>query len=165
MNSRRAERNGLVFVLTCLVTLSAPCAWAGTGGKLPKLTAETRVREVSGRIVESSRGRSGPVQLILELEGGAEMKVMVAPDALCDELGLALQAGEELTVIGYELSGESPLLVARSVVVAGRRVDVRDARGVWVRPSGLGDPAAARGEKPVAPDAETEGDKEGTAPP
>lgn len=98
----------------------------GIGKTLPRLTDATASEEVSGRIADSTRGRPGPVRLVLRLAGGEELAVLMVPDAQCDRLGLSLKTGEEITVVGYRMStGTRPLLVARTVVEASRRVDLR----------------------------------------
>jgi len=100
---------------------------------LPKLTDETGTTEATGRILSSTRGKPGPVRLVLELKDGDSLAVLVAPDDLCTHLGLSLQPDEEITVIGKEVKGSRPLLVTRMVVEKGRRVVVRDAEGRWLR--------------------------------
>lgn len=108
-----------------------PAPAAGKG--LPRLDAAGASEEISGRIAASTRGQSGPVRLVIELAGGKELAVLVAPDEFCDHLGLSLKTDEEITVIGRVMPGERPLLVASAVVVDGRRVDVRDAAGGWAK--------------------------------
>lgn len=116
---------------------------------LPRLGASGASEEISGRIAASTRGSSGPVRLVVELPGGKEIAVLVAPDELCDALGLSLKADEEVTVIGQIVPGERPLFVGSAVVVDGRRIDVRDAAGGWVKPAGSGPEASP--EAPVEP--------------
>ena len=107
---------------------------ADTPGKLPTLGAKAPAKETSGRIVESSRGQTDPVRLILESDGGEEVVVLVGPNGLCDRLGLSLRPGEEVAVVGRELPGAPPLLVAKTLVVAGQAVVLRDEMGRIVEP-------------------------------
>lgn len=113
---------------------------------LPKLTDETGTTEATGRIASSTRGQPGPVRLVLELKDGDSLAVLVAPDDLCTHLGLSLQPDQEVTVIGQEVKGSRPLLVARMVVENGKRIAVRDAEGRWIRA-----PRAAASAAPAPP--------------
>ncbi|MDG2306775.1 MAG: hypothetical protein P8R42_19420 [Candidatus Binatia bacterium] len=121
----------------------APAARKG----VPRLGAAGASEEISGRIAASTRGQSGPVRLVIELAGGKELAVLVAPDELCDRLGLSLKVDEEIMVVGRVMPGERPLLVTSVVVVDGRRVDIRDAAGGWAKPP----EAEPREAEPVAP--------------
>jgi hypothetical protein len=116
-------------------------------GRLPQLSDENSVAEVTGRIASSTRGQAGPVRLALEMKDGGLLAVLVAPDALCDQLDLSLQPGETVTVIGREVKGSRPLFVTRAIETSGRRVAVRDGQGRWleVRPG----PSSAGAPKPT----------------
>ena len=81
--------------------------------------------EVRGRILRSTRGHPGPVRLEVEKSGGGEVAVLVAPDGVCDQLGLSLRTGEDVVVRGSLVAGDHPILVAKTIVVDGREVEVR----------------------------------------
>lgn len=138
-----------IRVALALSLLLIPAGVAdGEEGKkrIPRLGDPGATEEVTGRIADSTRGRPGPVRLVLSLEGGRELAVLVVPDSSCDRLGLSLRTGEEITVIGQRMSGERPLLVAMAVVAEGKRIDLRSRKGGPVEAPGPGRAAGAQAE-------------------
>lgn len=133
MRLRRGLVQGLVAI-GLLQAILVGVAMGEEGGKrtLPRLDDASAKTEVTGQIADSTRGKPGPVRLVLRLSGqgphgkeGEEIAVLVAPDAECDRLDLSLGRGEEITVIGHLMAGAHPLLVAQTIVSNGRRVEVR----------------------------------------
>lgn len=104
----------------------APRVVLDAGQKLPALPTETT--EASGTIATSTRGHKGPVRLRLERSGADAIDVLMPADDECARLGLALSPGSSITVRGSLLAGANPILVAREMVVGGRRVDLRAKR-------------------------------------
>jgi len=134
------RRFSLTVTLACVLVLVGAVLPAGAESApkktLPRLSDPSAETEVTGRIASSTRGEAGPVRLVLKLEGGKELAVLVAPDSLCDQLGLSLREGDEVTVFGHLMAGARPLLVSRTLMVDGRRVDVRDESGGWAKAPG-----------------------------
>lgn len=112
---------------------------------LPRLFTETSMASVRGRILRSTRGRPGPVRLEVERSDGGQIAVLLAPDEVCEKLGLSLRAGEEIDVRGALYQGRSPILVAASVTVNGKEIQV--PRRVATRPA----PQAVPGGSPPSP--------------
>lgn len=113
-----------------LLLLAVP-SWAEAQKKMPRLDPAA-AEEVSGTIADSTRGRPGPVRLVMRVAGGKELAVLVAPDEVCDALGLSLRKGDEITLAGQRITtGDRPLFVTEAVIVDGKRVAVRDPKGGW----------------------------------
>ncbi|HZR80623.1 MAG TPA: OB-fold nucleic acid binding domain-containing protein [Candidatus Binatia bacterium] len=128
---------------------------------LPKLfTAESLV-QVEGKILRSTRGHPGPVRLEVERADGERVEVLLAPDDVCDQLGLSLRAGEQVRLEGSLFRGRAPIVVASSVIVNGKAVSVRPARKTpaakGLRVAGEGSPANAPASNATAPARATEG--------
>ena len=104
------------------------------GPTLPHLFSRDSILRVSGKIVESTRGRSGPVRLEIARADGGHLAALLASDARCDELGLSLRVGDQVELEGSLYQGRSPILVVTGVVVDGRTIPVRDTRGAPSRP-------------------------------
>ena len=94
-----------------------------------------KVSRVKGRIVASTRGKPGPVRLTVESEGGDAVSVLVAPDELCEKLGLSLKVNDSIDATGTMMPGKPSLLVVSELEVDGRRLELRDGQGRWL-PSG-----------------------------
>ena len=78
------------------------------------------------------------MRLVLPAAGDRELAVLVAPDEVCDALGLSLERGEDVTIEGRMVTtGERPLLVTESVIVAGVPIAVRDPGGGWSKKSAV----------------------------
>lgn len=118
--------------------------------RLPKLGGQGPTTRVKGKIVRSSRGRKGPVRLLLERPDGEKVTVLVAPDEFCDRAGLSLRAEETVEIEGSMLKAQRPILIATAVVADGRTVPIRDAKGKLV-------PLPGTGEKGVSRDATASG--------
>lgn len=105
-----------------------PATGAGESrGKLARL--DPSPVDVAGRIVSSSRGRGGPVRLEIEGADGKRLPALLPDDEVLDRLGLSLRRGETVVLRGSMFPGARPALVATAVVVDGRPVPIRDARG------------------------------------
>ncbi len=134
-----------------LVLSAASAGWAQEPSRraLPRLGEPGTAEEIRGTIADTTRGRPGPVRLVMKLADGSELAVLVAPDARCDRLGLSLAVDEEISVVGRVLPGERPLLVAEAIVVQGRRVDVRPTHGGPLAPeSAAAETAVGEGGPP-----------------
>ncbi len=130
-------RSALALTCVLVVVGSAQLGLAQDSARkaLPRLGDPAAAEEVTGRIADSTRGKPGPVRLVLTIAGGRELAALVAPDKVCETLGLSLEAGEDVTLVGRMITtGERPLLVTEAVVVDGRRIEVRDSKGGWVKP-------------------------------
>jgi hypothetical protein len=104
------------------------------GPSLPTLFSEGSVADVRGKIVQSTRGRPGPVRLEVETDGGGKpLDVLVVPDTICDELGLSLRTGEQVHLRGSHFAGKSPIFVASAVVVDGKAIALHN-RAAHPRP-------------------------------
>jgi hypothetical protein len=110
-------------------------AAAGGTPHLPTLFRPDSITAVRGKISHSTRGHPGAVRLDVTPDAGGRLTVLVAPDSLCDALGLSLQAGERVDVTGSLLAGQTPILIATQFNVDGRGVRVRDDQGKLVTPS------------------------------
>lgn len=138
----------IALALTC-VSISLVCvfpayrpAWAEEPAKksLPRLG--NTPEDVTGTIADSTRGKEGPVRLVLNVAGGRELAALVALDEVCEALGLSLRKGEEVTLRGQMVAtGERPLFVTEAVVVDGAPIAVRDPAGGWAK---VGPTAEAR---------------------
>jgi hypothetical protein len=91
------------------------------------------------------------VRLDVSPDAGGRLTVLVAPDPLCDALGLSLREGERIDVAGSLVAGQTPMLVATQFTVDGRTVLVRDQQGKLV----TGGPAAVRPATRPSPAAPT----------
>ena len=114
-------------------TTSAPPA--GERARVPKVSIEGPAQRVEGKIIRSSRGKKGPVRLLVERKDGDPVTVLVAPEDVCDRLGLSLKADEKVVVEGSMLKSDRPILIAGSFVVDGKTIRVRDAEGKILDPS------------------------------
>ncbi|MEW6272462.1 MAG: hypothetical protein AB1689_24540 [Thermodesulfobacteriota bacterium] len=115
--------------------------------RLPVIAAKGPTTRIKGKIVRSSRGRKGPVRLLIERENGPKVTALVAPDDYCDEKGLSLRNGESVELEGTMLKSERPMLVATAVIVDGKAVQLRDAEGKLI---GAGKPGAPAGAETKA---------------
>jgi hypothetical protein len=115
---------------------------AGAAPRLPMLSSQGPTTKVEGKIARSSRGRKGPVRLLVERPGGDPVTVLVAADDYCDRVGLSLRAGETITAEGTMVKGERPILLASKITSDGKTVQVRDASGKLVDREAAGSNAA-----------------------
>lgn len=111
-----------------------PTAAAGAGAapRLPMLSGQGPTTTVEGKIARSSRGRKGPVRVLVERQGGDPVTVLVAADDYCDRVGLSLRTGETVTAEGTMVKGERPILLASKITSDGKTVQIRDAAGKLV---------------------------------
>jgi hypothetical protein len=106
------------------------------------LSSQGPMTTVEGKIARSSRGRKGPVRLLVERQGGEPVTVLVAADDYCDRVGLSLRTGETITAEGTMVKGERPILLASKITSEGKTVQVRDASGKLVDREAAGSNAA-----------------------
>lgn len=120
--------------------------------RVPTVSTEGPTRRIEGKIMRSSRGKKGPVRLLVERKDGEPVTVLVAPEEVCDRLGLSLRAEEQVVVEGAMLKSDRPILIATTFVVDGKTIRVRDADGKIVDPgTAAAAPAAVTGgSKPEA---------------
>jgi hypothetical protein len=147
-----ARSIGCTLVAAGLVLLAAPASTrsaaaaepppaptatvSGAVPRLPVLSAQGASTKIDGSITRSSRGRKGPVRLLVEREGGEPVTVLVAADDYCDRVGLSLRSGEKIHVEGAMVKGERPILIASSITAGGKTVRIRDASGKLVAADG-----------------------------
>jgi len=117
---------------------------------LPTLFGRDSMTTVQGKILHSTRGRPGAVRLDVSPDAGGRLTVLVAPDPLCDALGLSLREGERIDVTGSLVAGQTPMLVATQFNVDGRTVRVRDQQGKLITAGPAAGPPATR-PSPAAP--------------
>lgn len=115
---------------------------AGAAPRLPTLSGQGPSTTVEGKIARSSRGRKGPVRLLVERKGGDPVTVLVAADDYCDRVGLSLRTGETVTAEGTMVKGERPILLASKITTDGKTVQIRDAAGKLVDREAAGSNAA-----------------------
>jgi hypothetical protein len=120
-------------------TTSAPPA--GERPRVPKVSVEGPAQRVEGKIIRSSRGKKGPVRLLVERKDGEPVTVLVAPEDVCDRLRLSLKTEENVVVEGSMLKSDRPILIANSFVVDGKTIRVRDAEGKVLDPAAALTPA------------------------
>jgi len=160
---REKPRAALVLLLGLLLAMcdarhallgwaaDAPPLPSSTGGpavpRLPMIATQGPATRLQGKILRSSRGRKGPVRLLVAREGGGEITVLVAADDYCDRLGLSLRMGEMVDVEGSMLKGERPILIVSSLTKDGKTVRIRDADGKLVD---LGQPSPGAAVPPGA---------------
>lgn len=113
--------------------------------RVPMVSTEGPTKRIEGKIMRSSRGKKGPVRLLVERKDGDPVTVIVAPEEVCDRLGLSLKAEEQVVVDGSLLKSDRPILIATAFVVDGRTIRVRAVDGRIV------DPGAPAGEAGAAP--------------
>ncbi len=144
----------IALALTCisisLVCVLPACRPASAGEpekkSLPRLG--NTMEDVTGTIADSTRGKEGPVRLVLNVAGGRELAALVTLDEVCEALGLSLRKGEVVTLRGQMVTtGERPLFVTEAVVVDGAPVVVRDPAGGWAK---VGPTAEARARAAAA---------------
>lgn len=142
---------------------SAAGAGAGAAPRLPMLSGQGPTTTVEGKIARSSRGRKGPVRLLVERQGGDPVTVLVAADDYCDRVGLSLRTGETVTAEGTMVKGERPILLASKITSDGKTVQIRDAAGKLVDREAAGSNSArATFGGGAAPDDEPAKAKEST---
>lgn len=112
--------------------------------RVPMVSTDGPTKRIEGKIMRSSRGKKGPVRLLVERKDGDPVTVLVAPEEVCDRLGLSLKADEQVIVEGPMLKSDRPILIATEFVVDGKTIRVRDAEGKIV------DPGAPAGAAPGA---------------
>jgi hypothetical protein len=122
-----------------------PTRSAGTAvPRLPVIDAGQSTH-VEGKIIRTSRGRKGPVRLLVERKSGDQVTILVASDELCDRVGLSLQSGETVDVEGALVKGERPILIASAFKMPdGKTIRIRDASGNLIDAGTAG--AATTGE-------------------
>ena len=103
-----------------------PAATAPGHATIEPMSISKSATEVQGKILHSTRGQHGPVRLQVARAGGGQVAVLVAPDELCDRLGLSLREGEQVTVRGALFPGRNPILITSEVVVDGKEIPVRN---------------------------------------
>lgn len=103
--------------------------------RVPKVSADGPPMRIAGKILRSSRGKKGPVRLLVERKDGEPVTVLVGPEDVCDRLGLSLRADEQVVVEGSMLKSERPILIASTFVVDGKTIRVRDAQGEILDPA------------------------------
>ncbi|MBM4243567.1 MAG: hypothetical protein FJ148_07090 [Deltaproteobacteria bacterium] len=113
--------------------------------RVPKVSIDGPPKRIEGKIMRSSRGKKGPVRLLVERKDAEPVTVLVAPEDVCDRLGLSLKADEHVVVEGAMLKSDRPILVASSFVVDGKTIRVRDEQGKILDPAGLAKPAEGTG--------------------
>lgn len=109
--------------------------------RVPMISTEGPTRRIEGKIMRSSRGKKGPVRLLVERKEGEPVTVLVASEDVCDRLGLSLKTDEQVVVEGSMLKSDRPILIASTFIVGDKTIRVRDAEGKIL------DPAAADGAK------------------
>jgi hypothetical protein len=107
--------------------------------RVPMASTEGPTKRIEGKIMRSSRGKKGPVRLLVERKEGEPITVLVAPEEVCDRLGLSLKTDEQVVVEGSLLKSDRPILIATAFIVDGKTVHVRDAEGKIVDPGLTGD--------------------------
>lgn len=152
----------LVLVLLALALLARDAraddheAKPGPDGRprVPMASTDGPAKRIEGKIMRSSRGKKGPVRLLVERKEGDPVTVLVAPEEVCDRLGLSLKADEQVVVEGSMLKSDRPILIATAFVVDGKTIRVRDAEGKLLDPAATTEaPAGAAvvgGKKPEA---------------
>lgn len=119
--------------------------------RVPMASTEGATKRIEGKIMRSSRGKKGPVRLLVERKEGDPVTVLVAPEEVCDRLGLSLKADEQVVVEGSLLKSDRPILIATSFIVDGKPIRVRDAEGRILDPAAAGAASGAAvtgGKKP-----------------
>ena len=158
---RRAARSRVLLLALVALALVARDARAddhaakpGPDGRprVPMASTEGPTKRIEGKIMRSSRGKKGPVRILVERKEGDPVTVLVAPEEVCDRLGLSLKADEQVVVEGSMLKSDRPILIATAFVVDGKTIHVRDAEGKILDPAAATDaPAGAAvigGKKP-----------------
>lgn len=149
----------LMLALAALALLAFDCradggeANTGPDGKprVPVVSTDGPTKRIEGKIMRSSRGKKGPVRLLVERKEGDPVTVLVAPEEVCDRLGLSLKADEHVVVEGSMLKSDRPILIATAFVVDGKTIHVRDAEGKILDQGATADSPAGGtvvGEKP-----------------
>jgi len=121
---------------------AAPPAGAPAAPRLPMLSTQGPMTKVEGKISRSSRGRKGPVRILVERQGGPPVTVLVAPDEYCDSAGLSLKPGETISAEGTMVKGDRPILLAVSITADGKTTKLRDASGKLIDADGKPVPPA-----------------------
>lgn len=113
--------------------------------RVPMVSTQGPSRRIEGKIMRSSRGKKGPVRLLVEIKDSEPVTVLVAPEEVCDQLGLSLKTDEHVVVEGTMLKSDRPILIASSFVVGDKTIRVRDADGkiIDARTTTDGGPAPA----------------------
>jgi hypothetical protein len=110
---------------------------------LPTLGTESTSVDLRGKILHSTRGRPGPVRLQVERQGAKPLEVLVAPNEICDQLGLSLRPGEEVHLRGALFEAKTPIFVASAVVVDGKAIAVRGKAASGATPGATKKPSEA----------------------
>lgn len=114
--------------------------------RVPVVTAKGPVTKVEGKITRSSRGRKGPVRVLVERASGSPVTVLFATDEICDRLGVSLKTGEQIVVEGSMLKSERPILIATTVTENGKVTRIRDDEGKVIDPAGSAGSASSEGD-------------------
>jgi sporulation protein YlmC with PRC-barrel domain len=101
-----------------------------------QLFSQGEAVEVSGSVARLDPGQGGMVDLVVRSVSG-ERTVKLAPQTYLDKIGLDLKEGQRVTVHGRRVAAQGQrVIVARDVVVDGKRMDLRDEQGspAWKTP-------------------------------
>ncbi|MBY0278188.1 hypothetical protein K2Z84_22885 [Candidatus Binatia bacterium] len=116
-------------VLCCREAFAQQAPPAAERLRVPMISTQGPPKRIEGKIMRSSRGKKGPVRLLVERKDGEPVTVLVAPEEVCDQLGLSLKADEQVVVDGTMLKSDRPILIATAFVVGDKTIRVRDAEG------------------------------------
>jgi hypothetical protein len=120
-----------------------PTGTAAERPRVPMIATEGPTRRIEGKIMRSSRGKKGPVRLLVERKDGEPVTVLVASEDVCDRLGLSLKNDEQIVVEGSMLKSERPILIASVFIIGEKTIRVRDAEGKILDPAASAEGAAS----------------------
>lgn len=120
---------GIVAALCCLDAAAQETPPSVERPRVPMVATEGPTKRIEGKIMRSSRGKKGPVRLLVERKDGDPVTILVAPEEVCDQLGLSLRTDEQVVVEGTMLKSDRPILIATSFVVGDKTIRVRDDQG------------------------------------
>lgn len=115
-----------LIVFSAVLTLNAQTAPALKYDK----SSEVKVK---GVIEEVTTAADSVVHLTLKTEKGP-LDVAVAPEKFLKEMEITFTKGETVEVLGSQIAGDAPVLLAREVTRGGDVMVMRDDKGkpVWV---------------------------------